>query len=98
MIFRDHYAKTTMLNTKRKGKMMTDKPHNPQAFPEWILNRDIKSHAFLENKDGMTLRDYFAGQALAGLTLHQDAYNWGEHGISFRAYDVADAMMKEREE
>ena len=37
---------------------MTDKPENPQAFPHGNPTHggDI----------GMTLRDYFAGQALAG--------------------------------
>ena len=39
---------------------MTDKPENPQAFPH-----GNPTHG---GTTGMTLRDYFAGQALAGMT------------------------------
>ncbi|MGA0889625.1 MAG: hypothetical protein ACO3S0_17045 [bacterium] len=51
----------------------------------------------------MTLRDYFAGQALAG-GLEQgveDDMNiewWhGPHKIAKRAYSIADAMLKARQ-
>ena len=64
---------------------MTDKPYELPAFPT-------------EFTSGMTLRDYFAGQALAGTLCarptgsvskpDQDA-NW--------AYLLADAMLKARE-
>ena len=54
--------------------------------------------------DGMTLRDYFAGQALAGLAANQQ---WLENvsqanggdvctAISVAAYEVADAMLEAR--
>ena len=55
-------------------------------------------------KSGMTLRDYFAGQALAG-TLEQGVENdmhygwWHEPSkIAQRAYAIADAMLKARGE
>lgn len=44
---------------------------------------------------GMTLRDYFAGQALAGLLVNQGAKFWD--GDARNAYAAADAMIKERE-
>ena len=51
---------------------------------------------------GMTLRDYFAGQALAG-NLEQGIednmhYSWWHDPtkIAKRAYAIADAMMKAR--
>ena len=51
----------------------------------------------------ITLRDYFAGQALAG-DLQQGAqedmhYSWWNEPskIAERAYKIADAMIKERE-
>ena len=56
---------------------------NPQAFPI--------SHPICP-ADGMTLRDYFAGQALIALT--------GElmpHKAAEEAYTIADAMLARRE-
>ena len=58
--------------------------------------------------DGMTLRDYFAAKAMQALigtvftdqglipTVHADVDD-DEH-LSLRAYDVADAMLKARQE
>jgi hypothetical protein len=48
-----------------------------------------------EGPDGMTLRDWFAGQALAGLL--RDGID--VHGIddsAYLAYEMADAMLKAR--
>jgi hypothetical protein len=44
---------------------------------------------------GMTLRDYFAGQALAGLIAYSGSW---PIGASERAYAHADAMLKIRTE
>jgi hypothetical protein len=43
---------------------------------------------------GMSLREYYAGQALIGTCLHSDAHNWSPEGIAERAKRIADAMMK----
>ncbi len=51
-------------------------------------------------QEGMTLRDYFAGQALAGMSTHTPHdYSKGACNASLadRAYAVADAMLAERE-
>lgn len=48
-----------------------------------------------ENQDGMDLRDYFAAQALQGMTggsIHPGAIK----AIALVAYQVADAMMEAR--
>jgi len=45
--------------------------------------------------DGMTLRDWFAGQALANPMTYGENYQWDD--IAMRAYFIADAMMEERE-
>ena len=55
---------------------------------------------------GMTLRDYFAGQALAGMSHNlagmlgytPSAYAKGPHNeaLADRAYALADAMLRER--
>jgi hypothetical protein len=45
--------------------------------------------------DGMKLRDWFAGQALAGLTARHEQYASIEEVASL-AYAVADAMLAAR--
>ena len=62
-----------------------DKPNDGgPAFPVGLL-------------PGMSLRDYFAGQALA--SMDTDGYTLtGIHRLALarRAYDIADAMLAER--
>ena len=48
---------------------------------------------------GMTLRDYFAGQALIGLmtgTVGNDNYDMDNKEYSDEAYAIADAMIEAR--
>jgi hypothetical protein len=71
------------------------------AFPviEDSFQRDGDATG-IECKDpGMTLRDYFAGQALIGLISAKDGIGedlWMDT-ISKRAYKLADCMIAERE-
>ena len=44
--------------------------------------------------EGMTLRDWFAGQALAGMLANPDSWT-GDRGVM--AYRYADAMLRARE-
>jgi hypothetical protein len=47
----------------------------------------------------MSLRDYFAGQALAGLLARRDtARDCDYAGIVEDAYNFAESMLEEREE
>jgi hypothetical protein len=49
-------------------------------------------------EDGMTLRDWFAGQALAGLLSISEVYDAQEfEDIAAQAYLQADAMIDARE-
>lgn len=62
--------------------------NNPQAFPHGVL---------APSNSGMTLRDYFAGQALAGKCGYasQDAITTNH--LVTEAFKIADAMLAERE-
>ncbi|WP_020372144.1 hypothetical protein [Rhizorhabdus wittichii] len=64
------------------------KPENPRAFP---------SAAIDDQFGGMTMRDWFAGQALAGMVGHPKvtAASLGIHAAK-RCYELADAMLAER--
>lgn len=65
---------------------MTDANHNPRAFP---------SSAIADDFGGMSLRDYFAGQA-----LNQAVRDVWEHhkpeDVAKRCYLFAEAMLAER--
>lgn len=52
-----------------------------------------------EQDPGMSLRDWFAGQALAGMQIWAD-YSKGHCNAAIveRAYIIADAMLKAREQ
>lgn len=62
-------------------------PPNPPAFPVPELHAN----------EGMTLRDYFAAQAMAAM-LSNDAtkHNWSNAKVVFWAYDIADDMLDVR--
>ena len=60
---------------------------NPPAFP-------LATTADTIDYFGMTLRDWFAGQALAGLLTLPDWLNPSDPARS--AYRIADAMLAER--
>ena len=46
---------------------------------------------------GMSLRDWFAGQALAGFSANQECYGWKFEQAADYAYQQADAMLAERD-
>jgi hypothetical protein len=45
----------------------------------------------------MTLRDYFAGQALAGICSRESQCAADYSDVAFRAYEIANAMIFRRE-
>lgn len=65
------------------------------AFPNY--DRDIGARS-----DGLTMRDYFAAQALAGYIAwspHDDSGDQGSpEAMATFAYKCADAMLKAREQ
>lgn len=67
---------------------MTD--NSPPAFPAANIGGWSQS--------GMSLRDWFAGQALAGFAASDAAIGkWHDGTVAKCAYEVADAMLAERE-
>jgi hypothetical protein len=70
--------------------MSNTKTMGGPAFP--IPNVD---HAY----DGMTLRDYFAAKAMHGiLRNNQGNRGWSDDMCAEAAYEIADAMLKAREQ
>lgn len=72
---------------------------NPQAFPTSGYYGDAGN--FARPKEGMTLRDYFAAAALAGLLPRSwDTENTSDAEIIEQwgksAYAVADSLLKAR--
>lgn len=65
--------------------MKTDPTKEP-AFP--------RNHAS-DGHNGMTIRDYFAAKALAGMASQYHEH-WTEELVAKCAYELADAMLKER--
>ena len=47
---------------------------------------------------GMSLRDYFAGQALAGMCANPDLTSFLPAPMACAAYKIADAMLAARKE
>lgn len=72
---------------------MTTKNDGGPAFPSALY-----SHERAENwsTDGMTLRDWFAGHALAGDLAASPNYRPSLIGSAERAYAYADAMLAAR--
>ena len=78
---------------------MTEKTGGP-AFPcdsEWRDGKEVWPQSA-----GMSLRDWFAGQALAGYTASGDLNPYGVKSpeswakVAACMYDIADAMIEER--
>jgi hypothetical protein len=78
---------------------MSDKPDDGgPAFPLYIPEGVLVEKDF--NVDGMSLRDWFAGQALMGLcsgSAFEHITKTGMSGIACKAYGFADAMLEARQ-
>jgi hypothetical protein len=73
---------------------------NPSAFP--LNTSNAANPGAFDPEPGMDLRDWLAGQALAGLTANSgyiSSTTWESAPnlvIASRAYSLADAMLAER--
>ena len=74
---------------------MTDRLKNPPAFP--IPSSEVRHRDGNLAQYGMTLRDYFAGQALTSMLSAPDKITESTYGVAANlSYKFADAMLKER--
>ena len=64
---------------------------NIPAFP-------IQDAYSMSTEQGMTLRDYFAAKAMQSLIIAEHSKNEFNEIQAVMAYEVADAMMKAREQ
>lgn len=51
-----------------------------------------------EPANGMTIRDYFAAKALQGICASSPGADWTNDRLAAEAYDLANAMLKARQE
>ncbi len=66
------------------------RPDNPHAFPQPDASGRI-------SEEGMSLRDYFAARAMQGMVVGTEYVGLGPERIAVDAYELADAMLKERD-
>lgn len=71
---------------------MTTKDDSGPAFPINVKERNGQHYA---TKLGMSLRDYFAGQAMVGFGAAGTTLDCDE--VARRCYVLADAMLKARQ-
>ena len=68
------------------------------AFPEISYKESLGGGSHIMTVyGGMTLRDWFAAKAMQGMLVRPDYVDTPACVISADAYDVADAMLAERE-
>lgn len=74
------------------------------AFPGGVAGPEYGNQAGNPMEEGMSLRDWFAGQVLAGIVANVavlvDFGNSGEHisGVAPLCFCIADAMIETRKE
>lgn len=71
---------------------MSRKEDGGEAYPRTQWTGDVRNKSF-RDIPGMSLRDYFAGQAMSLLILNGKAMC---NEVAIDCYNIADAMIKER--
>ena len=75
--------------------------NNPSAFPSPGVVMPGYNETFFQQGayEGMSLRDWFAGQALAGMLSNPKMPNeFDTEPVAVAAYDLADSMLAARED
>lgn len=76
---------------------MSTQPDNPPAFPgKLLVDAVMQHHKEWKHHPGMTLRDWMAGQALAGMIGTVNSQKAAD-SLAPACYIMADAMLRARE-
>lgn len=82
--------------------MATTHDNGGPAFP--AMGNDMSGHGMIGHVPGMTLLDYFAGQALSGLMAYPGddrRGSWNNNAsdecVASKAYELAATMLAEKE-
>lgn len=84
---------------QEKGQEMSATNDGGPAFPRPCGEYDdasLSGGAYNNSQSGMSLRDWFAGQALAGLAACPNLKRTDNASVVAACYGVADAMLAER--
>jgi hypothetical protein len=85
-------------HTKRRERMSEKRNEGGAAYPVMDTLRANDINSLVCTDGGMTMRDYFAGQALQQLIAIYDRQEFDNtKGIANAAYRYADAMLVERD-
>lgn len=75
---------------------MSAKTNGGPAFPAQPIYQHPHGATGMSSQEGMTLRDWFAGQALGGMLGGTPGSHLQEEACAKAAYSYADAMLAER--
>lgn len=68
------------------------------AFPTGTWEYDSQNNVLPYQEPGMTLRDYFAAAVMQGICASGPGSHMTNDRIAAEAYEMADAMLKAREQ
>jgi len=88
-----YIKKGFIYETKTNKKIMKTKEEK-QAFPNTIVNAN---GVVITGQNGMSLRDYFANSAMQGKMSAEHIGYSSDEDIAKHCYQLADAMLKQRE-
>lgn len=74
---------------------MSKRDDGGPAYPIPDERDPVTGEGIMQGSPGMSLRDYFAGQALAGLVVGDEGGTYHQQNAAM-AYSLADAMIAER--
>jgi len=78
------------------GENLMSKETGGNAFPYSGVHTFQGRGGITFDDRGMSLRDYFAAKVMSGVQSNPELSDWGAERYANYAYEVADAMLKAR--